>query len=168
MHVRVSLGDLAQTPADAIVRATVPRFDTGPGDSLLVAAGPAVARACAELRSLVFPQGLPVGEAVSTTAGDLPARWLIHVAVPQFTVRVDHEYLFTAAYRSVLRVADELGARTVAMRPVGSTQPYWPLDQAIRCTFSTLFGTPTEVRELALVLATVAGCEAYAEALARE
>jgi O-acetyl-ADP-ribose deacetylase (regulator of RNase III) len=168
VHVRVSLGSLAQTPADAIVRSTVPRFDTGVGDALLSAAGPAVASACDELRRLVYPHGLPVGEAVSTSAGDLPARWLIHVAVPLFTVRADHEYQYTAAYRSALRVADELGVRTLALQPFGSTYPYWPLDQAIRCTFSTLSGTPTSVREVLLVLKTAASCEAYAEALARQ
>ncbi len=168
MRVRVTLGDLAQTPADAIVRATVPRFEVATNEPLLSAAGPQVASACDELRRLVYPQGLPIGEAVSTSAGDLPARWLIHVAVPLFTVRADHEYLYTAAYRSALRVADELGARTLAVQPFGSTHPYWPLDQAIRCTFSTLLGTPTVVREVLLVLKTAAACEAYAEALARQ
>jgi len=166
MRVRVSLGDLAQTPGDAMVRATPPRFDTP--DPLLGLAGPEVLSACTELRRLVYPQGLPVSEAVSTSAGALPARWLIHVAVPQFAVRSDHEYQFTAAYRSMLRVADELGAQTVALPPFGSTPPYWPLDQAIRCTFSTLLGTPTGVREVVLVLRSVAAYEGYAEALARQ
>ena len=64
--------------------------------------------------------------------------------------------------------ADELGAQTVALPPFGSTPPYWPLDQAIRCTFSTLLGTPTGVREVVLVLRSVAAYEGYAEALARQ
>ena len=167
MRVRVLRGDLAQTTADVLVRSTVPRFETPAADPLLQLAGPEVRAACSELRRLAFPRGLPVGEAVSTAAGGLPARWLIHVAVPVFTTHADREYQLTAAYRSVLRVADELGARTVALQPFGSTYPYWPLDQAIRCAFGTLRGTPTAVRDLFLVLKTPAACEAYAEALAR-
>ena len=162
------LGSAASAEADALVRACVPRFDTPANDPILIAGGKEAGAACRELRALAFPRGLPTSEAVSTTAGELPARWLIHVAIPVYALQSDRLYQLTASYRSVLRVADELGARALALQPLGSAAPYWPLDQAIHAAFSTLLNSLTQVRETVLYVPTDQALQAYSEALSRQ
>ncbi|WP_158220998.1 macro domain-containing protein [Kineosporia sp. R_H_3] len=170
MKLRTVVGDLAGQPADAVVRVVPPpRRRRTPDDELglLRAAGPQALAAFEELLALSHPAGLPAGQAVSTTAGTLPARWLVHVAAPQYDLRIDREHLLSAAYRSVLAVADALGARTLALTPIGMTQPYWPLDVATRVALTTLPNTPTRVREATLVVRTPAALDVVASALAR-
>ncbi len=170
MRLRVVVGDLAREPADAVVRPVVDRHSRllGRADpDLLRAAGPAAEAAYAELMALSEPGSWTAGEAVSTTGGDLAARWLIHVVVPVFTVRRP-EHLLAAGYRNVLAVADSLGVTTLAMAPLGMTHPYWPLDIATRVATGTLTNTITRVREVRLVVRTPAACDAVAEAVARE
>lgn len=167
MRVRLVLGTVAEQAADVLVR-VAPRSLVGRvSDELLTAAGPEVRDSCRELRRLAFPGGVPVGEAVPTPAGQLPAHWLVHVVPPAFSIRADYSYLLAASYRACLRVADELSAPTVALAPLGSTPPYWPLDLMTRICLGTLYGTPTRVRQVRLVLSTPAALEIFAEAAAR-
>jgi O-acetyl-ADP-ribose deacetylase (regulator of RNase III) len=168
MQVRVVLDrEPASAAVDAVVRPCGRALEGPGGVELLSAAGPQTLGACRELRRLAFRRGLGAGEAVSTTAGDLAARWLIHVHVPEYTPRDDRAYLFTASYRSVLAVADDLGARTLAMAALGSTLPYWPLEQASRLGLGTLLNTTTQVREVTLHLSSAGALEVFSEALAR-
>jgi O-acetyl-ADP-ribose deacetylase (regulator of RNase III) len=171
VKLRVVLGTLAGQDVDAIVRVVTGsrRRQLGSDElGVLAAAGPAAAAALEELVALAHPRGLRPGEAVSTTAGDLTARWLIHVVGPQSTVRRREEHLLAAAYRDVLRVADELGARTLALPPLGMTAPYWPLDSTTRVAISTLPHTQSRVREVILVVRTPAALDVLAEALSRQ
>ena len=131
------------------------------------AAGPAAAAAFAELTSLNEPGSWTAGRATSTTGGDLAARWLIHVVVPEFSMRRP-EHLLAAAYRGVLEVADGLGVTTLAMSPLGMTHPYWPIDVATRVATGTLTNTISRVREVHLVVRTEAARDVVAEAVARE
>jgi O-acetyl-ADP-ribose deacetylase (regulator of RNase III) len=168
VKLRIVLGALADQQADAVVRIVDPgRRRTADDTGLLAAAGPAAAAAFEELLAIAHPAGLPAGQALSTTAGDLPARWLIHVAVPAYVVRRPAEHVLADAYRTMLGVADELGARSVALTPFGLTQPYWPLERATRVAISTLPHTLTVVREGLLVVRTPAASAVMTEALAR-
>jgi len=170
MRLRVVVGDLAREPADAVVRAVAAphaRLAGRDEHDLLRAAGPAAESAFAELISLTEPGGWTAGRAVSTTGGDLAARWLIHVSVPVFGIHRP-EHLLAAAYRSVLEVADDLGVTTLAMAPLGLSHPYWPIDIATRVATATLTNTITRVREVRLVVRTPAALEVMAEAVARE
>jgi O-acetyl-ADP-ribose deacetylase len=170
VRLLVVVGDLAREPVDAVVRPVIDRharLSGRPDPDLLHAAGPAAQAAFAELTSLNEPGSWTAGRATSTTGGDLAARWLIHVVVPEFSLRRP-EHLLSAAYRGVLEVADGLGVRTLAMAPIGMTHPYWPLDVATRVATGTLTNTVTKVREVHLVVRTPAARDAIAEAVARE
>ncbi len=173
MKLRAVLGDLAAREADAIGRVVLVRRRRVLADELglLAAAGPAAADAFDELLALARAggagAGLAAGQAVSTTAGDLPARWLVHVAVPRYLPQRQDEFRLAAAYRAMLEVADGLGARTLALTPFGLTLPYWPLDTATRVALSTLRNTPCRVREATLVVRTTGALDVLAEALAR-
>jgi O-acetyl-ADP-ribose deacetylase (regulator of RNase III) len=75
---------------------------------------------------------------VATTAGRLPARWVIHTVGPVWSREEDRSALLASCYRESLRVADELGARTVAF-PAVSTGIYgWPLDDGAAIALRTV------------------------------
>ena len=162
-------GDLAQVVADAVVRPVVAgthRSSTRDDLGLLRSAGPEAEAAFVELLSLQYPSGWEAGTAFSTTGGVLPARWLIHVAVPQFDAH-RREHLLAAAYRSVLEVADGLSVTRLALTPLGMVTPYWPLEVATRVANSTLRNTITRVHEVRLVVRTPAALEVLTVAMAR-
>ena len=92
--------------------------------------GPAILEECRAVRAEQHPDGLPTGQAVATTAGDLPARWVIHTVGPVYAAVDDPAELLASCHVESLRVADELGAKTVAF-PAISTGVYgYPLEEA--------------------------------------
>ncbi len=104
------------------------------------------------LRADRYRDGLPTGQAVATTAGDLPAQWVIHTVDPVYTESEDRSELLASCYRESLRVADELGAQTVAFPAVSAGIYGWPLADAARIALTTVQNTPTSVREARFVL----------------
>ena len=86
-----------------------------------------------------------------TTAGELPARWVIHVVGPNLHRGESDRSLLTSCYANALTVADELGARTIAFPLVSAGIYGWPKDDAIAAAVDTLLATPTEVEEARLV-----------------
>jgi hypothetical protein len=83
--IELRLGDITRFPADAIVNAANSSLLGGGGvdGAIHRVGGPAILAACRELRETSLPDGLPAGQAVATTAGDLPARWVIHTVLPR-------------------------------------------------------------------------------------
>ena len=163
------MGDLAAQPVDAVVRVVPPSRRRVVDDELgvLRAAGPRARDALDELLRLELGSALPPGRALTTTAGDLPARWLVHLCAPAYRVAARGEHVVAAGYRAVLAAADGLGARTLALAPIGMTLPYWPLDVATRLVASTLGNSPTRVHETTLVVRTPAALDVLEAALAR-
>ena len=86
--------------------------------------GPRILEECRKLRATRFPRGLPTGEAVATTAGDLPAKYVIHTVGPITRPgRPPASDLLAACYRNSLALAAELGLRSIAF-PAISTGAY--------------------------------------------
>jgi O-acetyl-ADP-ribose deacetylase (regulator of RNase III) len=159
MDITVVEGDITEQRVEVIVNAANSSLLGGGGvdGAIHRRGGPAIAAACRELRRTRFPHGLPVGQAVATPAGDLPARWVVHVVGPVYG-RGGPE-LLASCYRQALAVADELAAPRVAF-PAVSTGAYgWPLDDAARIAVETVRATPTGVAEARFVLF---GAQAYA------
>ncbi|MFL6173415.1 MAG: macro domain-containing protein, partial [Marmoricola sp.] len=98
-----------------------------------------------------FPQGLPTGQAGWTTAGDLPARWVIHVVGPNYSAGNRDRSLLTSCYSGALAVADELGALSVAFPLVSAGIYGWPFEDAVAAAVETLSETPTQVQEARMV-----------------
>ncbi|GGS94869.1 MULTISPECIES: O-acetyl-ADP-ribose deacetylase [Streptomyces] len=147
-------GDITREHADALVNAANSSLLGGGGvdGAIHRRGGPAVLAACRDLRASRYGRGLPTGQAVATTAGDLDARWVIHTVGPVYGAPGADPSLLASCYRESLRVADELGARTVAF-PAISTGAYgWPLDEAARIAVATVRATPTRVEEVRFVL----------------
>ncbi|WP_081237244.1 O-acetyl-ADP-ribose deacetylase [Streptomyces viridosporus] len=147
-------GDITRQSADAIVNAANSSLLGGGGvdGAIHRRGGPAILEECRRLRASRYGGGLPTGRAVATTAGDLDARWVIHTVGPVFSREEDRSALLASCYRESLRVADGLGARTVAF-PAVSTGVYgWPMEDAARIAVETVRGAETAVEEIRFVL----------------
>ncbi|MFF5339260.1 O-acetyl-ADP-ribose deacetylase [Streptomyces althioticus] len=147
-------GDITRHSADAIVNAANSSLLGGGGvdGAIHRRGGPEILAECRALRASHYGRGLPTGQAVATTAGRLDARWVIHTVGPVHSATEDRSGLLASCYRESLRVADELGARTVAFPAISTGVYRWPLDDAARIAVETVRATDTAVEEVTFVL----------------
>jgi O-acetyl-ADP-ribose deacetylase len=147
-------GDIARQDVDAVVNAANRSLLGGGGvdGAIHSAGGPAILAACRELRRTTWPEGLPTGEAVSTTAGDLPARWIIHTVGPVYDRDADPPRALAACHTNALRVADELGARTVAFPAISTGVFGYPVAEAAPVAIEAVRRADTSVQEVRFVL----------------
>lgn len=168
MNITLAQGDITAFDVDAIVNAANHSLLGGGGvdGAIHRAGGKAILRECQRLRETEWPDGLPTGEAVATTGGDLPARHVIHTVGPTWAKTKDKSELLRSCYRSSLRVADELGARTLAFPLISAGVYRWPKDDAVRQAVTTLRATSTQVTDVTLVLFDQATFDLAEEVLA--
>jgi O-acetyl-ADP-ribose deacetylase (regulator of RNase III) len=152
-RIEIRRGDITTVAVDAIVNAANSSLLGGGGvdGAIHRAGGPEILAACRALRAGSLPDGLPAGQAVATTAGRLPARWVIHTVGPVHSRTEDRSATLASCYRESLRVADELGARTIAFPAVSAGVYGWPMDDAARIAVRTVAGTPTRVETAVFV-----------------
>ena len=167
MEITLVLGDITQQRADAIVNAANSSLLGGGGvdGAIHRRGGPDILSECRALRAGQFSAGLPTGQAVATTAGRLPARWVIHTVGPVYSPGQDRSRLLASCYRESLRVADELGARSVAFPAVSAGIYGWPADDAARIAVTTVRDTSSQVAEARFVLFTPDMLGAFRQAL---
>ena len=161
-QISLAKGDITQHFADAIVNAANSSLMGGGGvdGAIHSAGGPAILQECKKIRQGRYPDGLPVGEAVATTAGDLLARWVIHTVGPHYGVDEPAPDLLANCHNSALAVADELGARSVAF-PAISTGVYgYPLNEAADVAINAVLSAKMSVQDITFVLF---GDDAYRE-----
>ena len=154
-------GDITEQVVDAVVNAANSSLMGGGGvdGAIHRRGGPAILEACKRIRAEAYPGGLPTGEAVATTGGNLRAPWVIHTVGPVYADHADPAPLLAACHTASLRVADEIGATTVAF-PAISTGVYgYPVDEAARVAIATVRNAVTDVVEVRFVLF---GADAYA------
>jgi O-acetyl-ADP-ribose deacetylase len=140
MRPELVLGDITEQHVDALVNAANSSLMGGGGvdGAIHRRGGPAIVEQCRELRRSTYPDGLPAGQAAATTAGNLPARWVIHTVGPVYAKREDRSATLRSCYRESLRVADELGARSIAFPLISSGIYGWPVDDALRQALTVL------------------------------
>lgn len=148
--LRVLQGDITTVAVDAVVNAASSAMRGGGGvdGAIHAAGGPTILAECIER----FPDGLPTGQAGWTTAGDLPARWVIHTVGPNHRAGQRDRGLLESCYRRSLEVADELGARSVAFPLVSAGIYGWPKGDAVACAVETIRATPTAVEDVTIVV----------------
>ena len=156
MRITLKLGDITREQADAIVNAANSSLLGGGGvdGAIHRRGGPAILAECREWRKSRYADGLPAGQAVATTAGDLDARWVIHTVGPVYSARDDRSAVLASCYAQSLRVAGELGARTVAFPAVSAGIYGWPAESAARIALTTVSRTPSQLEEARFVLFT--------------
>ncbi len=134
-RLSVTTGDITRVHADAIVNAANSSLLGGGGvdGAIHRAGGPSILEECRRMRAARFPDGLPAGDAVETTAGLLPARWVIHTVGPIWHGGSAGEPgTLARCYRSCLELAARRGAQSVAF-PAISTGVYgYPREGAAR------------------------------------
>lgn len=153
-HISLVRGDITVQHVDAIVNAANSSLMGGGGvdGAIHRRGGPTILEGCRRIRRERYPGGLPAGQAVATAGGRLPAPWVIHTVGPGFSASVDRSDVLASCHRESLRVADELGARTVAF-PAISTGVYgYPLDLAAPVAIAAVRGADTQVAEVRFVL----------------
>ena len=130
-ELEVMAADVTKLEVDAIANAANTQLAHGGGvaGAISRAGGPAVQRESDERA----PIGL--GEAVETTAGDMPARWVIHAATMELGGPTSAS-IIERATRSTLARAEELGARSLALVAFGTGVGGFPLDDAARIMVS--------------------------------
>ncbi|WP_406334317.1 O-acetyl-ADP-ribose deacetylase [Streptomyces sp. NBC_00203] len=169
-------GDITRQSVDAIVNAANSSLLGGGGvdGAIHRRGGPAILAECRKLRASLphsrlrssggtpIGKGLRTGQAVATTAGELDARWVIHTVGPRYSHEEDRSELLASCYRESLRIADELGARTVAFPAVSAGIYGWPMEDAARIAVETVRATGTSVEVVRFVLFDERAYEAFA------
>src|SRR5690349_13593656 len=112
-RVIVATGDITSIAVDAIVNAANSALMGGGGvdGAIHERGGHAVTAACRELRRSHYPDGLPVGEAVLTTAGNLPARFVVHTVGPIWGADEPAPKLLASCYRRAIELVDAEGLK---------------------------------------------------------
>ena len=141
MGIKIKTGDITKERACAIVNAANSSLMGGGGvdGAIHRAGGPKILQECRDIRSIDYPDGLPTGKAVVTTAGNLPAKYVIHTVGPIWSrcgERCDE--LLADAYRNSLKRVTELGCDSVVF-PAISTGVYgFPPERAARIAYRTI------------------------------
>ena len=155
MELRAERGDITTVDVDVLVNAANPGLLGGGGvdGAIHAAGGPEILRECRAVAAGLPERRLPRGQAVATTAGRLPARWVVHTAGPIWAATQDRSAVLRSCYIESLRVADGLGARTVAFPAVSAGAYGWPIDDAARQAVAGVrAATVQHVQEVRFVL----------------
>jgi O-acetyl-ADP-ribose deacetylase (regulator of RNase III) len=132
--IEAVLGDITTEDVDAVVNAANSLMLGGGGvdGAIHAAAGPRLLEACRRVRSTTHPDGLAVGDAVATSAGDLPARWVIHTVGPNRHRGQTEPALLASCFTRSLEVAREVGARSIAFPAVSAGVYGWEAAEVAR------------------------------------
>lgn len=165
--MRVVQGDITTIEVDVIVNAANSGLLGGGGvdGAIHAAGGPQILNECKELRATSLPDGLPAGQAVETTAGNLPARWVIHTVGPVYSAGEDRSDTLASAYRTSVELAEKLGATSIAFPAISAGVYGWPMEGAARIAVETVAATGTDL-DVTFVAFNEAANRAFEEALA--
>ena len=133
-------GDITEQTVDAVVNAANSSLLGGGGvdGAIHRKGGKEILAECRALRASKYGRGLPAGQAVATTAGELPARWVIHTVGPVWSSSEDRSALLADCHRNSLTVAAELGASTVAFPAISTGVYRWPVESAAEIAVATV------------------------------
>ena len=156
-RVVVVVGDITSLEVDAIVNAANATLLGGGGvdGAIHRVGGPAILVACQEIRRTQYPQGLPTGEAVITTGGNLPARHVIHTVGPIYGRHDGQEaQLLTACYQNSLALASHHGLTSIAFPAISTGAFGYPQPEAAQAASEIIKNyvlTDDQIREVRLV-----------------
>lgn len=140
-QVHLENGDITDQRVDAIVNAANSGLMGGGGvdGAIHRRGGREILRECKEIRKNQWPKGMPTGEAVITTGGDLPASYVIHTVGPIWRGGIRNEReLLAKAYRNSLSVALEKGLKSIAFPSISTGAYGYPIREASRIALSNV------------------------------
>ena len=155
--VTATVGNIATQEIEAIVNAANATLMGGGGvdGAIHSAAGPEVAKQCQEIRETMYPKGLPIGQAVLTSGGNLKAKYIIHTVGPIYGRNAAEEAnQLASAYRNSLTLAVEAGIKTIAFPSISTGAYRFPPELAAgiaSMTIEAFLTRPTSLTEVRLV-----------------
>lgn len=156
-RVLVKVGDITLEKVDAIVNAANSTLLGGGGvdGAIHRKGGKAILEECRKIRESKYPDGLPTGRAVATSAGALPSRFVIHTVGPVWNKgKLREEELLEDCYVNSLSEAARLGVRTVAFPAISTGVYRFPKDLAARIAskaIRTFFKGETAIEQIILI-----------------
>ena len=161
-RIELEQGDITRFAADAIVNAANGSLLGGSwvDGAIHRAGGPAILDECRRLG------GCDTGEAKATTAGRLPARYVIHTVGPVWRGGGnDEDELLASCHRSSLELAHSLGCSSVAFPAISTGAFGFPVDRAARIALSSVAGSIGDLERVTFVLFDGHTYDAFASAL---
>ncbi len=170
-EILLRTGDITRETVDVVVNAANSSLLGGGGvdGAIHRRGGPQILAECRQIRRGPYENGLPVGEAVATTAGELPARWVVHTVGPVWSASHDQSALLAACHRNSLRVADDLSATSVAFPAISTGVYRYPLRDAAEVAIAAVrdcLPALVHVQEVRFVLFSQNAYDVWAEVLA--
>jgi O-acetyl-ADP-ribose deacetylase (regulator of RNase III) len=168
-RVTVVVGDITKQDVEAIVNAANSSLLGGGGvdGAIHRAGGPAILEECREIRRTRFPQGLPTGEAVVTTGGNLPALYVIHTVGPIYGEDRGREAeLLANCYYNSLALAVEKNVTSVAVPSIATGVYSYPRDEAARVSSQTIekfLANDLQLKEVRLIFFQAQDAEVFLE-----
>ncbi|NPA52644.1 MAG: O-acetyl-ADP-ribose deacetylase [Aquificae bacterium] len=166
-------GDITQEDTQAIVNAANPTLLGGGGvdGAIHSKGGTQILQECKKIRETLYPEGLPTGEAVITTGGNLKANYVIHTVGPiceKGLLDKDKENLLRKAYLNSLKLAKEKGIKTIAFPSISTGAYRCPLNESAKTALKTVIEflkKENYIQEVRFVLFTDEIFKVYAKAL---
>ncbi len=140
-RVEVLVGDITQLTVDAIVNAANSTLMGGGGvdGAIHRAGGPKILEECKEVRRTLYPNGLPTGEVVVTSGGNLPSKYVIHTVGPIKGQAGDRDAeLLATCYRNALAIAVEHGLESIAIPSISTGAFGYPRHEAAQVSSTAI------------------------------
>jgi len=137
----VLLGDITQQDVTAIVNAANSTLLGGGGvdGAIHHAGGPKILEACKQIRKTIYPGGLPTGQAVHTTGGNLPAKYVIHTVGPIYGREPEHDSeLLAACYQNSLKLARQHTMSSIAFPSISTGAFGYPKPEAAKVSSAAI------------------------------
>jgi len=156
-RVLVIVGDITHQDVDAIVNAANSTLLGGGGvdGAIHDAGGPEILKECRKLRETDYPHGLPTAEAVITTGGNLPAKYVIHTVGPIYGREPEHQAeLLAACYQNSLLLARQHHLTSIAFPSISTGAFGYPKIEAAKVASTAIrnfLTTDDQIREVRLV-----------------
>ena len=163
-RIRLLDADITTLEVDVVVNAANSSLLGGGGvdGAIHRKGGPGILAECRKLRAGHYGKGLKTGQAVATTAGKLPAKWVVHTVGPVWSASEDRSGLLADCHRNALQVARDLGARTVAFPAISTGIYRWPLESAAEIALTTVSAAePGPIEEVVFALRGEAAVQAF-------
>ena len=156
-RVRILTGDITAHDVTAIVNAANSTLLGGGGvdGAIHRIGGPRILEECKQIRETIHPNGLPTGEAVITTAGNLPAQYVIHTVGPIYGRNPTREAeLLAACYQNSLRLARQYAVSSIAFPSISTGAYGYPKPEAAAISSRAIkdfLNADNQIREVRLV-----------------
>lgn len=145
-NIHILVGDITTVNTDAIVNPANFRLLGGGGvdGAIHRAGGQKILEECQYLRNTKYPKGLPIGEAVITSAGNLKAKYVIHTVGPQYRFDENPSKSLESAYRNSFLLADNHKCQSIAFPSIATGVYAYPKEEAAKIAYEAVSGLLTE------------------------